>query len=174
MTCGVEYKCGHYRNHIMDAKDCSLNIAARNQVGTGREQIVQILAGSTNSVLIDNCNALQDVKVKLAITDDLVTADNTGFSVQLNCYPPPGVTSIGIALNWIQFTLYVSNTYGFNEAAFQWQAWALGATAFLPGYPVPPGTTNPNQPEHDSRACRRQRPGLLGICRRPGVRARHR
>ena len=46
----------------------------------------------------------------LAVTEDLVTDDNGGFSLQLNAYPMPGVTSVGLTLNWIQFTLYVSNT----------------------------------------------------------------
>jgi hypothetical protein len=103
---------------------------------------VELLTGSTNSILVDNCEALQDVTVKLAVTDDLVTAGNDGFSLQLNAYPMPGAVSVGLALNWIQFVLRVAN----GEATFQWQAWALGATAFPPGYQVPPGTTNPNQP----------------------------
>jgi hypothetical protein len=103
-------------------------------------------SSGTNAVLTDQCQALSDVTVSLAVTEDLVTDDNGGFSLQLNAYPMPGVTSVGLTLNWIQFTLYVSNTYGNNTAAFQWQAWSLGATAFPPGYTVPPGTTNPNQP----------------------------
>ena len=52
----------------------------------------------------------------LAVTEDLVTDDNGGFSLQLNAYPMPGVTSVGLTLNWIQFTLYVSNTYGNRQA----------------------------------------------------------
>src|ERR1700693_4865244 len=104
------------------------------------------LSSSNNAVLTNNCQDLENLTVTLQVTQDLITLGDTGFSLQLNCYPPPGVTSVGLALNWIQFTLYVSNNYGNNTAAFQWQAWALGATAFPPGYTVPPGTTNPNQP----------------------------
>jgi hypothetical protein len=107
---------------------------------------VEFLAGSNNSVLIDNCDALQGVTVKLAVTEDLVTTNNGGFSLQLNCYPLSGTTSVGLVLNWIQFVIYVSDSYYDNSATFEWQAWALGATAFPPGYPVPPGTTNANQP----------------------------
>jgi hypothetical protein len=107
---------------------------------------VEFLAGSNNSVLIDNCDALQGVTVTLAVTEDLVTSDNGGFSLQLNCYPLAGTTSVGLALNWIQFVICVSDNYEDNSATFEWQAWALGATAFPPGYQVPPGTTNANQP----------------------------
>jgi hypothetical protein len=103
-------------------------------------------SSGNNAVLIDQCKPLGDVTVTLLVTKDLVTVDDAGFSLQLNAYPMPGVTSIGIGLNWIQFTLYVSNTYGPNTGAFQWQAWALGATSWPPGYSVPPGSTNPNQP----------------------------
>jgi hypothetical protein len=105
--------------------------------------------GSQNYELVgSNCENIQGLTVILDVSEDLVTSQNGGFSLQLNTLPPPGVTSVGLTLNWIQFTLYVSSNpaYGNNEAAFQWQAWALGATAFPPGYPVPPGTTNPNQP----------------------------
>lgn len=99
-----------------------------------------------NAVLIDDCQALGDVTVNLAVTEDLVTDGDGGFSLQLNAYPMPGVTSVGVTLDWIQFVLYVSNTYGNNTAAFQWQAWALQAKDFPPGYPVPVGAPNRNQP----------------------------
>jgi hypothetical protein len=56
----------------------------------------------------------------------------------------PEVSVVGLPLNWIQFTLYVSNVYGNNTAAFQWQAWSLGATGFPQGQPK--GTTQPQQP----------------------------
>lgn len=111
---------------------------------TGGIRVVNTWFSGTNAVLTDQCQALGDVTVNLAVTEDLVTEGNDGFSLQLNAYPMPGATSVGLALNWIQFTIYVSNTYGSNTAAFQWQAWALGATQWPEGQP--PGTTNPNQP----------------------------
>ena len=75
---------------------------------------------------------------------------------------------------WIQFVLYVSNTYGNNTAAFQWQAWALQAKDFPPGYPVPVGAPNRNQPvpafnqpnpshRHPGQPRRRRRPGARTI-----------
>jgi hypothetical protein len=82
--------------------------------------------------------------LRLDVSEDLVTSQNGGFSLQLNALPPPGVTSVGLTLNWIQYVIYVSNNYGNNTAAFQWQAWANGATEWPEGQP--PGTTNPNQP----------------------------
>jgi hypothetical protein len=96
--------------------------------------------GSANAVLTNQCQALGDVTVTLVVSEDLVTEGNGGFSLQLNSYPMPGVTSVGVALNWIQFTLYVSN----DTATFQWQAWSLGTEAWPQGQPV--GTTNPSQP----------------------------
>ena len=101
-------------------------------------------SSGTNAVLIDQCQALGDITVNLAVSEDLVTAGDSGFSLQLNCYPMPGVSVVGLPLNWIQFTLYVSNLYGNNTAAFQWQAWSLGATGFPQGQPL--GTTQPQQP----------------------------
>ena len=97
-------------------------------------------SGGSNAVLVNNCQNLQNLTVTLQVTQDLITLGDTGFSLQLNCYPPPGVTSVGLTLNWIQYTLYVSN----NTGAFQWQAWALGATGWPQGQPQ--GTTQSQQP----------------------------
>jgi hypothetical protein len=107
---------------------------------------VNIWSSGTNAVLTDQCQALDDVSVLLSVTEDLVTNDNGGFSLQLNAYPMPGVTCVGLTLNWIQFVLYVSNVYGPNTAAFQWQAWAIGAPAGVWPKGQPKGPTNPNQP----------------------------
>jgi hypothetical protein len=105
-----------------------------------------VLSNNINAVLVDNCNALQGLEVKLVVTEDLVTADNLGFTLQLNCYPPPGVMSVGLPLNWIQFVLYVSNNPDYNEdmAWYNWQAFSLGATGWPDGEPA--GSTTPTQP----------------------------
>src|SRR5271156_5369140 len=100
-------------------------------------------SSGTNAVLTDQCQALGNFGVILNVSQDLVTADD-GFSLQLNCSPMPGVSVLGLPLNWIQFSLYVSNVFGNNTAAFQWQAWSLGATGFPQGQPQ--GTTQPQQP----------------------------
>src|SRR5271170_2069452 len=101
-------------------------------------------SSGTNAVLTDQCQALGNFGVILNVSQHLVTADDGGFSLQLNCYPMPGVSVLGLPLNWIQFSLYVSNVFGNNTAAFQWQAWSLGATGFPQGQPQ--GTTQPQQP----------------------------
>ena len=102
-------------------------------------------SSGTNAVLIDNCQALGDVTVTLAVTEDLVTKGDGGFSLQLNAYPKPGVstTVVGKQLNWIQYVLQVNNIYGNNTGAFQWQAWALGRTDAQPTDPQ--GTGDPQQ-----------------------------
>jgi hypothetical protein len=48
------------------------------------------LAGANNAVLIDNCQNLSNLTVQLQVTEDLITLEDTGFSVQLNCYPQIG------------------------------------------------------------------------------------
>ena len=48
------------------------------------------LAGANNAVLINNCQNLSNLTVQLQVTEDLITLEDTGFSVQLNCYPQIG------------------------------------------------------------------------------------
>ena len=48
------------------------------------------LAGASNAVLINNCQNLSNLTVQLQVTQDLITLEDTGFSVQLNCYPQIG------------------------------------------------------------------------------------
>jgi hypothetical protein len=97
-------------------------------------------SSGNNAVLTDNCQALDDVTVSLEVSQDLVTAGNSGFALQLNAYPMPGVTVVGNkTLNWIQFILFVSN----NQATWNWQAWCLGRTD--PEPTDPQGTSDPQQ-----------------------------
>ena len=51
------------------------------------------LSSGNNAVLIDNCQNLQNLAVTLHVTEDLVTVADTGFSLQLNCYPQPGLVA---------------------------------------------------------------------------------
>lgn len=44
------------------------------------------LAGANNAVLINNCQNLSNLTVQLQVTEDFITLEDTGFSVQLNCY----------------------------------------------------------------------------------------
>jgi hypothetical protein len=98
---------------------------------------VKIWSSNTNAVFTDQCQPLGDVTVNLAVTEDLVTYGDGGFSLQPNAYPMPGVTCAGLKKDWIQFSRYADQYDGLpnNTAAFQWQAWALEATAWSGGGP---------------------------------------
>jgi hypothetical protein len=67
------------------------------------------LSGNTNSVVVSQCNNLQDLTVTLTVTEDLVTVGNAGFSLQLNCFPTAGQIFQNQTLNWFQYTLVVQN-----------------------------------------------------------------
>ena len=51
-----------------------------------------------NAILFNNCNSLKNVIVTLVLNDDLITQGDTGFSLQLNCYPQPPFTNRTCAL----------------------------------------------------------------------------
>jgi hypothetical protein len=69
------------------------------------------LGSGNNAVLVSNCNSLQNLTVDLWVTEDLITAGNNGFSLQLNCYPQtnPQSTHEGTPLNWAQYVIAVEN-----------------------------------------------------------------
>ena len=90
------------------------------------------LAGANNAVLINNCQNLSNLTVQLQVTEDLITLEDTGFSVQLNCYPQIGAITPNSTqgttfpgevvgqLEWFQYVLIVTN----NSASFEIQYWA--------------------------------------------------
>jgi hypothetical protein len=47
-------------------------------------------SSNNNAVLIDGCNNLQNLSVLLEVTEDISTTAGSGWSLQLNCYPPAG------------------------------------------------------------------------------------
>jgi len=118
-----------------------------------------VLSGGNNVVLTDNCKNLSNVTVQLHVTEDLVTLNDLGFSLQLNCYPAkgaitpnstPGTTKPGHVLGqlyWFQYVFIVQN----NKATLEIQYWLDGQsyrTAGPGGIPPeirwPPGyTPNP-------------------------------
>ena len=119
------------------------------------------LAGANNAVLINNCQNLSNLTVQLQVTEDLITFEDTGFSLQLNCYPPigaitpnstPETTFPGQVVGqlwWFQYIFIVTN----NSASFEIQYWANAKsyqTAGPGGNPPeirwPPGYT-PNPPD---------------------------
>jgi hypothetical protein len=113
------------------------------------------LSGFNNANLIDNCQNLFNLTVQLQVTEDLVTLGDTGFSLQLNCYPQIGSTTPnstpqtgGGSLTWFQYVLIVAN----NQISFEIQYWATGTHSYQTGGPGgnppeirwPPGyTPNP-------------------------------
>jgi hypothetical protein len=118
------------------------------------------LSGANNSVLVDNCQNLFNLTVQLQVTEDLVTLGDTGFSLQLNCYPQIGAITPNATpqtgsgqLSWFQYLLTVAN----NQITFEIQYWAFGAHSYQnagpggnppavwwpPGYTPNPANTSP-------------------------------
>ena|SRR5713101_841567 len=122
-----------------------------------------VLGGSNNVVLIDNCKSLSNLTVQLQVTEDLVTVDDIGFSLQLNSYPQigaitpnstPDTTFPGQVVGqlfWFQYIVIVAG----NQVSFEIQYWANAKSyqtggpggnppeiRWPPGYtPDPPGTS---------------------------------
>ena len=94
---------------------------------------MSFLSGASNAILVDNCQNLQNLTVTLQVTEDLVTLGDTGFSLQLNCYPQttaltPNSTpqTGGGSLTWFQYVLIVAN----NQISFEIQYWATGTYSY--------------------------------------------
>jgi hypothetical protein len=120
---------------------------------------VTFLSGSNNAVLFNNCQSLQNLTVSLRVTQDLITVNNSGFSLQLNCYPQPGIKPQGqtlteqqvgdLSLTWFQYVVIVQNGWSFeiqywsnNAKCYQQDAAGNCVEPWPPGYnPNPPGTT---------------------------------
>ncbi len=102
------------------------------------------LSGNNNVVLVSQCNNLQGLTVTLAVTEDLVTVGNAGFSLQLNCFPQAGQTFQNQTLNWFQYFLVVQN----GQIGWGVEYWDTnnftnsGSVPWPSGYtPNPPNTT---------------------------------
>src|SRR5450432_3859390 len=105
------------------------------------------LSGNKNVLLVSQCNNLQGLTVTLTVTEDLVTVGNTGFGMQLNCFPQAGQTAQSETLNWFQYGFVIQNgkinwllpeywdTNNFNSSTSQPLPWPTGYT------PNPAGTT---------------------------------
>ena len=95
------------------------------------------LSSANNSILINNCANLPNLSVSLFVSQDLVTYQDVGFSLQLNSYPPPGQLSQGQTLNWFQYIIYVLN----GQLDYAIQYWSIGAPSSWPPGTHVPGTT---------------------------------
>jgi hypothetical protein len=94
-------------------------------------------ASNNNAVLIDGCNNLQNLSVLLEVTEDIATTGGTGWSLQLNCYVPPGHYCQTSQVNFLQFIVIVQG----GSLAYYIQYWANGSSTWPSGYSPLPGTT---------------------------------
>jgi hypothetical protein len=129
---------------------------AHTEVSSGDYVLAAGLGSSNNAILVDNCQNLHNLTLTMTVTEDLVTLGDTGFSLQLNCYPQIGSKSPNATpqtgdstLTWFQYIVIVAN----NQVTWQMQYWANNAHSYQegppkiywpPGYPPtgnPPNTT---------------------------------
>jgi hypothetical protein len=111
------------------------------------------LSGNTNVVLVSQCNNLQGLTVTLQVTEDLVTVGNSGFGLQLNCFPQAGQTFQNQTLNWFQYGLVIGDAAGQLPGMDQklgwfveyWDTNAIG-NPWPSGYTPNPPNTNPGRP----------------------------
>jgi len=70
------------------------------------------LGSNKNAILFNNCHSLKDLIVTLVLNRSLITKGNTGFSLQLNCYPQtnPQAKYKGYPLAWFQYVIDVYNS----------------------------------------------------------------
>ncbi|HTW48910.1 MAG TPA: hypothetical protein VMD92_13240 [Acidobacteriaceae bacterium] len=94
-------------------------------------------ASNNNAILIDNCNNLQNLTVLLEVTEDLATTNNGGWSLQLNCYAPPGQYCQTSQVNVLQYIVIVQG----GILQYYIQYWAYGTSTWPSGYNPQPGTS---------------------------------
>lgn len=109
--------------------------------GTGQDSGSSItlpaLSSGNNLILIDVCQNLQNLTVTVNVTQDLITAGDTGFSLQLNAYPQTTSSAQGQTLNWLQYILYVG--FPTNNLGWEIQYWDVGAQPYSSTQVWPPG-----------------------------------
>ena len=103
-------------------------------------------ASNNNAVLIDSCKSLQNLSALLEVTEDIATTDGNGWSLQLQCYPPPGEYCQTSQLTVLQYMVIVQG----GSLAYYIQYWANGSSIWPSGY-TPIGGTSPWLPcwSHD-------------------------
>lgn len=81
------------------------------------------LGSSNNAILFNNCQSLKNPIVTLLVNRDLITKGNTGFSLQMNCYPQtnPQATYQGHPMEWFQYCINVVN----SECQAHVQLWSF-------------------------------------------------
>jgi hypothetical protein len=94
-------------------------------------------ASNNNAVLIDSCQNLQNLSVLLEVTEDIATTTGSGWSLQLNCYAPPGQYCQTSQVNVFQYIVVVQG----GNLTWYIQYWAFGTSAWPSGYTPVPGTS---------------------------------
>jgi hypothetical protein len=94
-------------------------------------------ASNNNAILIDNCNNLQNLQVLLEVTEDIATTNGGGWSLQLNCYAPPGEYCQTSQVNVFQYIVIVQG----GILQYYIQYWAAGTSAWPAGYTPVDGTS---------------------------------
>lgn len=97
---------------------------------------MDIWFSNINATVVDQCQALGAVAVKLTVIEDLVTAGDVGFSLQMNAFAGSGASSAGQALSLLQYVIIVHG----GAATYNWQAWTSGNAQPVPKFTQPPQT----------------------------------
>lgn len=94
------------------------------------------LSSKNNAILVKKCQSLQNLTLSMQLEQDLITFENNGFSLQLNCYPQsnPQATANGKPMYWAQYVIavetslvqygiqYWSHAFNFGQAGFGYSA----------------------------------------------------
>ena len=94
-------------------------------------------ASDNNAVLIDGCDNLQNLSVFLEVTEDIATTTGSGWSLQLNCYAPPGQYCQASQVNVFQYIVIVQG----GSLTWYIQYWAYGTSTWPSGYTPEAGTS---------------------------------
>ena len=82
-----------------------------------------------NAVLFSGCNNLENLTILVEFSTAVGSANNRGWSLQLNSYPPQGQFCQMVKVNWFQYIIIV----GGGELQYYIQYWSLGSSTWPPG-----------------------------------------
>src|SRR5271157_5393777 len=99
---------------------------------------------NNNAVLVNDCNSLENLTVTLLVTEGLIAAGNTGFSLQLNCYPLSYSTNKGVALEWAQYVIAVAKDSVWGQIQYWSYPAGSGFSAHTKSVQLAGGTGPPN------------------------------
>lgn len=94
-------------------------------------------ASNNNAVLIDGCQNLRNLSVLVEVTEDIATTTGSGWSLQLNSFPPTGRYCQTSPINWLQYIVIAQG----GSLSYYIQYWALGQSAWPPKSNPVPGTS---------------------------------